>query len=178
MTSLKPKLILISDLWGKENGDWMEIYIQELNSDFKVTSYDSRELAEIPQSGLSEKEIHAQFVEGGIDRATENILRLEKNKCLVLAFSIGGTIAWKAALNGMPILKLIAVSSTRLRKEFQKPRCEIELIYGAQDENRPMDEWFEAIEVFPSILLGKPHELYTERNIIEKICGELSASLE
>lgn len=169
----KPKLILLTDLWGLENSEWLQKYMVVLEDRFKVNVYDSRHLAEIATNGLTVAEIHGEFLNGGIEKAVSKLIDLERKPVFVLAFSIGGTIAWKAALKGLPILKLWAISSTRLRKEYQKPPCEMELYFGEMDMNRPMDEWFETMEVYPSILRGKDHELYKEEGFIDCFLEEM-----
>lgn len=172
----KPKLIILSDLWGNENSEWLQYYSVLLETQFKLSFYDCRALAQIPTKGMTEPEIHHQFLHGGIDLAVEKLLETERKPGFVLGFSIGGTIAWKAALNGLPVIKFFAISSTRLRKEYQKPKCEIELYFGANDLNRPMDEWFEQLEIYPSILRGKNHDFYKEEAFANQLCEELISS--
>jgi|GEM_PF-2149192 hypothetical protein len=77
----------------------------------------------------------------------------------------------------MSIFKLIAISTTRLRKEHQKPAFKIELFFGDQDMNRPMDEWFEMMEIYPSILRDKKHELYHDESVAEYICNEMVSNI-
>ena len=53
----------------------------------------------------------------GIEIAVQTLLNKEKGEIKILAFSVGGTIAWKAALKGLKVSDLVAVSSNRLRYE-------------------------------------------------------------
>lgn len=172
----KPILLILSDINGNDENDWLKLYQEELDSHFKILYFDSRLLAGIDLADKSQDEIHAEFVDGGIDVAVEKLLTERVNQVFVLAFSIGGTIAWKAALNGMSVVKIVAVSSTRLRKEYQKPKCMIELFFGEKDMNRPMDEWFEPMEMFPNILYGKEHDMYKEESVAEKVVQELMSN--
>jgi alpha-beta hydrolase superfamily lysophospholipase len=170
---LKQRLIILSDLNGIENNAWLEEYRTKLNSFFDIREYDTRELAELESSGLTETEIHEEFINGGIEKAITNLLEKEKKPSVVLGFSVGGTIAWKAALQGMPVQKLMAVSSTRLRKEFQKPQCTIDLYFGGKDEFRPMDEWFEAMNLEPTIYNYAGHEFYKDGKFAHQILADM-----
>lgn len=121
---MKHRLIILSDLWGVTDASWLSKYVDKLLEDFQVTFYSSCELAEMPRKNLSEEERHNFFVNGGLERAVKNLVELEKDRLTVLAFSIGGAIAWKACLKGLDVKKLYAISSTRLRYETEnrKPK--------------------------------------------------------
>jgi len=80
----------------------------------------------------------------------------------ILGFSIGGYIAWKAALEGLKISNLIAVSATRLRFETIKPDCNIVLIYGAYDSFQPSIDWYNRLELDKIIYADENHDLYTK----------------
>lgn len=168
---IKPRLLLLSDLFGG-NPEWIEYYIQILESKFDVHYYDVLTLAEIDFSE-DEKEIHNQFLNGGIEKAVDNLLASEKNEVAVLAFSIGGTIAWKASLKGLKTTKLIAISSTRLRFETEIPNCEIKLYFGDQDLNSPNNEWFSKLKIEKHILENQKHQLYLDKKNVFLICSNL-----
>jgi len=137
---MKPKLIVLSDLWGFENAYWLTEYCKKLNTVFEVKIYDSCILGNVNVSNTSENKTHKQFVEWGIATAVEKLLTLENKKVTVLAFSIGGVIAWKAALKGLQFDCFYAVSSTRLRYETQKPDGILVLHYGEDDPYKPNTE--------------------------------------
>lgn len=113
-----------------------------LQSKFEIQYYDVLELANIASDNFVESEIHNQFLNGGIDKAIQNLLQLETGKILVLGFSIGGTIAWKASLQGLKITHLLAVSSTRLRYETEVPNGIVKLYFGEKDPNKPNHNGF------------------------------------
>ena len=68
---------------------------------------------------------------------------------VILAFSMGGSIAWEAGLKGMDIGRLYAVSSTRLRLQTEKPACQLQLFYGSDDPFQPDASWFETLKLDP-----------------------------
>lgn len=156
----KPKLLILSDLFGGKNPEWIKQYIDLLESKFCIQYYDVLELANIIVSDSTEIDIHNQFLNGGINEAVDNLLELEKGKVAVLGFSIGGTIAWKASLKGLKVLHLIAVSSTRLRYETHFPDCKIKLYFGENDKNKPDSRWFLNLDVPYEILENEQHQLY------------------
>ncbi len=159
---MKPKLIILSDLWGKKKSDWIDYYIKELQDCFALQYYDCCELGRLDISTYTEKNLHKQFTNGGIDRAVQNLLTLEKEKIHILAFSIGGVIGWKLAIKNQNILSLHAISSTRLRYETNKPKTKIKLYFGENDEYAPKNKWFDLMNINANIEKGKGHQLYIE----------------
>lgn len=166
---IKPRLLLLSDLFGG-NPEWIEYYIQVLESKFDIQYYDVLKLAEINLLA-DEKEIHNQFLNGGIEKAVSNLLDFEKEKVAVLGFSIGGTIAWKASLSGLKTTQLVAVSSTRLRFETKVPDCRIKLYYGDKDLNMPNIQWFLDLKILCQIVENQNHLLYQEKENVFLICS-------
>lgn len=171
---MKARLLLLSDLFGGKETEWIKQYRYLLESKFDTQYYDVLKLANISVSDLTEMDIHNQFLNGGIDKAVENLLKLEKEKTAVLGFSIGGTIAWKAALKGLKVSHLIAVSSTRLRHETQFPNCEIKLFFGENDPNKPKPEWFSDLKIPYQILKNQNHQLYLQKSQASLICSEFN----
>jgi hypothetical protein len=179
LPSHKPKLLIFSDLWGKEKGEWLTYYTSVLDDFFETTYYDCCELGEVDKTEFTERNLHAQLLNGGIDRAIRNLLLLETDSLNILAFSIGGYVAWKASLAGLKAQSIFAVSSTRLRTENEKPGAIIKLFYGENDSYKPEDHWFQDLELEYCILNNEGHDLYrSERNaalICAKIIGLVSS---
>ena len=90
------KLLILSDLWGNADAQWLSHYKELLSPFFDIVYYDSAELASIDTDMLTEEYLHQQYINGGIDRAVESLINREKEEVSVLGFSIGGTIVWKA----------------------------------------------------------------------------------
>lgn len=167
------KIILLSDLWGKERSEWVSHYISRLEKHFELSYYDCRELGRISGKGLTEEALHTRFINGGIERAVERLLNSEKEAVAVLGFSVGGYILWKACLSGLKTEQLFALSSTRLRYETEKPVCKIHLYYGENDRFRPESRWFEQMELEQNIYPNEGHELYRKREIAETVCSRI-----
>jgi hypothetical protein len=170
---MKPRLIILSDLWGKEKSDWVSAYVSLLKDNFEIQYYDCCELGEIDKTNYTEENLHNQFVNGGIEKAVQNLLKAEKNQIDFLTFSIGGTIAWKATLKGLNVRTLFALSSTRLRYENEIPNGTIKLYYGENDSNKPSENWFEKHSIDFEIIKNKKHNFYTEKHFAESICKEI-----
>lgn len=165
----KPRLLLLSDLFGG-NPEWIQNYIEILEPKFDVQYYDVLKLAQI-DSSTDEKEIHNQFLNGGIEKAANNLLDLERENVSVLGFSIGGTIAWKACLRGLKVIELVTVSSTRLRFENEISNCKIKLYFGEKDSNIPKYEWFSELGISNLIIENQNHLLYKEKENAFLICS-------
>ncbi|MDQ6470441.1 alpha/beta hydrolase [Flavobacterium sp. LHD-80] len=170
---MKPRLLILSDLFGGENPNWIKFYTDKLESTFEIQYYDVLKLANLHAFDLTETEIHSQFLNGGIEKAIENLLQLENEKVIVLGFSIGGTIAWKASLKALKTDCLFAVSSTRLRYEDKLPNCNIKLYFGENDSNKPSLEWFQKLNVPSEIFDNQKHQLYLENKNAQLICDEI-----
>lgn len=169
----KQKLIILSDLWGKEKSKWIAYYTEILGKHFDITYYDCCELGGIDKSEYSEESLHRQFVSGGIDMAVTTLLEKESNAANVLAFSIGGTIAWKASLLGLKTKSLIAVSATRLRYETEKPLTTIDLLYGTEDPYKPDSDWFQNMGIEENFIENEGHGLYQKKEVAELICRRI-----
>lgn len=170
---MKKRLIILSDLWGREKSEWINQYTDLLNDAFETSFYDSCELGKIDKSVYEEKSLHGQFINNGIETAVNTLLDPEKGKVNILAFSIGGTIAWKFGIASNNIESLYCISSTRLRNENIKPNGNIELYYGEDDKFKPQLNWFEKMEVHYDIIKGHGHLLYTDNDFATMLCKRI-----
>jgi hypothetical protein len=170
----KPRLIILSDLWGTQANDWV-VYYTELLHEFDIQYYDCCLLGDVETLAQNQESIHQQFVVSGIDSAVDELLALEREEVNILAFSIGGVIAWKAGLKGLNMKCLYAVSSTRLRYETTKPSGNLKLYYGEDDSSKPSKEWFENLSVDFEILKNKDHKMYSEKGVAVQLCMEINS---
>ncbi len=159
---------MLSDLWGKDKNHWISNYHDFLSPHFEWQYYETTALADLNTPNLSQEERHDFFVQQGIKTAVSNLLNAEPHPIYVLAFSIGGTIAWKAALKGPNILGLYAISATRLRYETENPSFPIKLLYGEKDPYRPDNQWFQNKNMEWKILAGEAHEVYTQAAFVNQ----------
>ncbi|WP_108868315.1 alpha/beta hydrolase [Aquimarina aquimarini] len=170
---MKPKLILLSDLWGYKKSDWTNYYISNLENHFEIQYYDCCKLGELDTSIYLEENLHQQFVNGGINLAVQNLLKLEKGKTSILGFSVGGTIGWKFALKNKNTSSLYAISSTRLRYETNKPKAKTILYYGEDDINTPKEEWYKTMNIDVFIEDSEKHQMYTKPEFAKKLCNSI-----
>lgn len=167
------KLVIISDMWGAKKGLWITSYFGYLQQYYNIEFYDCQQLGNIDVVISSEENVHRAFVDGGIDTAVKNLLLKEKTPAHYLAFSMGGNIAYKAALKGLPVKSLTAISSTRIRFENQKPNTDLNLIFGERDEFRPDEDWMNAVGADINVIPNFGHHLYSDEKIISDVCLEL-----
>lgn len=168
-------MIIVSDLWGKDRSEWIELYTTILKQKFDLFFYNSCLLGDVDKSVYDQHVLHQQFVRGGIDTAFKHLSKLEKHPIHILAFSVGGTIAWKYGLQTGNIISLTCVSSTRLRKETEKPIGDINLYFGEEDEYTPNVEWFKKMGINSHIIPSKGHQMYLETDFAEKLCHRMLA---
>lgn len=171
------RLVIISDMWGAKKGLWVTSYLGYLQQYFDIVFYDIQQLANLDLKVNSEKNIHEAFINGGIDSAVAHLLKREKVASHYLAFSTGGTIAWKAGLQGLPMKSLYSISSTRIRLEREKPNAPTTLLFGELDEHRPSEEWSIALGIENEVIGNFGHELYSDEKIIKKVCIDLLQSV-
>ncbi|WP_010183051.1 alpha/beta hydrolase [Aquimarina agarilytica] len=170
---MKEKLIIISDLWGTEKTEWIINYTKILKTKFDITFYNSCELGKIDKSNYNQNSLHRQFITGGIEIAVDRLAILEKHPITILAFSIGGTIAWKFGIKSKKIKTLICVSSTRLRKETERPNGKLALYFGEKDEFKPTTEWLSTMALEYKIISNKGHLLYHEPKFAKLVSNKL-----
>lgn len=167
------RLVIISDMWGAKKGLWITSYLGYLQQYFDIVFYDIQQLANLDLKVNSGENIHKAFVEGGIDIAVAHLLKKEKEPSHYLAFSTGGTIAWKAANLGLPMKSLYTVSATRIRYENEKPEVPTKLIFGENDSFKPSKEWEGKLDIEIESVANFGHTLYSDEKIIKKVCKDL-----
>lgn len=165
------EVIVISDLWGHRQPIALAPYQAALGPDVQLRYYDATLLADIAPSVKRQEELHKAFVNGGIDRAVQQLLKLEPNATHLLGCSVGGIIAWRYLSQQAPERRLLAerrlwaFSATRLRYEQECPPANIHLYYGEHDPYIPNTEWFEDMRLTPTIIPGADHDIYRHLNI-------------
>jgi len=160
-------LAIISDLWGSEHSSWWADYQAYFGDIYhNVILYDARKLADIAPSGLSQQDIHNQFLHGGVDKVISKIQREYDSKSYdLLGVSIGGYIAWQIALSSSYVQRLAVISATRLRYKERKPSAAILTIFGAEDEYKPDQDWTDKMDAVNIPRQG--HNLYQNINILK-----------
>ncbi|MFS4493566.1 hypothetical protein [Maribacter sp. 2308TA10-17] len=167
------KLVILSDMWGAKKGLWITSYLGYLQQYYDITYYDIQQLSNIDVQIQTTDNVHRAFVEGGIDTAVAHLLKKETESAHYLGFSMGGTIAWKAGLMGLPMKSLYTVSSTRIRAEEEKPACNVVSLFGDQDVYRPKLDWHQKVGVKSDLIEGFGHTMYGDEKIISRVCLDL-----
>lgn len=166
---MNKQLVILSDLWGASRCDWVDLFAQWVPSDYEVKFLDSCTLGDIDMQDLTESNIHKQFVDFGIDRATQSLIDLKLENATFIGCSVGGTIAWKAAMQGLSMQKLITISATRIRYELTKPQCDTSAYFGSLDRYKPDAEWYDMIGLKPHEFTNRGHDIYNTESIIKQI---------
>lgn len=164
----KKRILILSDLWGDSRRDWAASYITSFQEEYEVLPLCSATLAGINPEGKDQEELHRAFVDGGIDRAVHSLLDLNMEATQIIGLSIGGTIAWRAALAGFQTARLTTVSATRLRLEMEKPDIDLTLIYGERDIFKPQPAWAEMHNLLLHNIPGKGHEVYLNARLVKR----------
>lgn len=157
---MKKEIIVISDLWGKSKSNWFDKYVEKLGDNYTLKYYDACLLGEVETEPYEQDQLHHQFVQFGINNAIDNLLELEKSNRIYIGCSVGGVIAWKAGLKGLPIEKLITISSTRLRKESKAPNCQLYNFFGNNDVHKPNSEWLNSSIYGATFIIDGSHDIY------------------
>ncbi len=167
---MKERLVIISDLWGEQKASWLQNYVALLSETFELVFYDSCVLGNVSTEVFEEEALHRQFVQGGVDAAVASLIKKETKPVKILAFSIGGLIAWKYGLQTGNISHLVCVSSTRLRMEKKRPKGEIQLYFGENDPYQPTSEWMNTLDVASYSVPNKAHTMYSDPAFIKMLC--------
>ena len=134
-------------------------------------------MANINPTVETHENVHSEFVNGGICTAVAHLLKKETEPAHYLGFSMGGTIAWKAGLMGLPMKSIYTVSSTRIRAEESKPECDVTALFGDTDIYRPKLDWHERVGVKSDVISGFGHTMYADEKIISRVCLDLLNSV-
>ncbi len=149
------------------------MYSEGLKKNYTLQVYDSCQLAGISTMHSTPEERHRKFITGGIEKAVQNLVSKVSTKAFILGFSIGGTLAWKAVLNGLTSPGLFLISATRLRYEKEKPAVPIQLYYGENDRYRPKNSWFTKMALQPQTVARKGHAFYRHKKMAALLIDEL-----
>src|SRR5690606_32759316 len=122
------KLVVISDMWGAKKGLWIASYFGYLQQHYDIVFHDSQQLGGVDVPLGTEENLQRAFLEGGIGTAVAQLLRKETQPAHYLAFGIGASIGYKAALAGLPMKSLTAISAVDLEGEGQRPDVPLQLI--------------------------------------------------
>lgn len=171
------RLVIVSDMWGTKKGLWITSYLGYLQQHYDIVFYDCQELANINLTIENHENLHAEFVNDGIDTAVNHLLKKEKIPSHYLAFSMGGTIAYKAGILGLPIKSLYAISSTRVRFQKEIPSFSTKFLFGSNDSFRPDELWEKETGNKIDIAFKYGHELYSDEKIIKEVCQYLLAKV-
>ena len=172
---MKPLLVLLSDLWGAKKSEWWPLNTDFLGSHYEPIWLDSCTLGGINTMPYTQEHLHQQFIHGGIDRAVTNLLQQSQQwptSRTILAFSVGGVIAWKAIQAGLKVDRLYAISATRLRYEEVPLLMNGQLWYGSDDAFRPQSEWLAQQQLKTEILVGYGHDCYQDGMIAQDVAKQ------
>lgn len=171
------RLVVLSDMWGAKKGLWITSYLGYLQQYFDIVFYDIRKLSDVNLISDSVDDLYEAFTKGGMNTAMAQLLLKEREESHYLTFCAGGTVAWNAALCGLPMKSLTAISPVDLHLLQEKPDCKINLLYGEYQEYIPTPEWLSEMDVNLEIMPRFGRELYSDDYIIQKVCMDLLDSL-
>ncbi|MGB5648306.1 MAG: hypothetical protein WBM55_14385 [Muriicola sp.] len=170
------KLIILSDMWGSKKGLWITSYLGYLQQYFDIQYHDTQQLAGVDLIVSTSENLYEAFNNGGMETAVAQLLHKEKEPCHYLTFCAGGTVAWNAALQGLPMKSLYAISPIDLPLDAPKPDCPVRLLFGEKDKVVPSGEWAISKGVSLEVLPQYGHELYSDEMIVQKVCLRLLES--
>ncbi len=167
------RLVILSDLWGAKKGLWITSYLGYLQQYFDIVYYDTSQLAYLQPGTNTPERLTAAFEKGGLRRAVKSLMERESTPAHYLAFCAGGTVVWNAALQGLPVKSLYAVSPLHLHRESNAPDFPVTLLFGEYMDDRPSRNWAAKLGVPMEIVPRFGHEMYSDEKIIQKVCRDL-----
>lgn len=169
----KPILYIILDMLSTDFETWFDLYFEQLEPMYNIFTYTPRTLGEIDLNITAKDEIHSEFIHGGIEKAVEKLNSMVTKEAIVLGFSIGGTIAWKASLKNKNIKELFLISPTRVRLEPKKSSSKINLYFGEDDVYKPNKDWFQKMNINPILIDKSDHEMYKDSLFALALCDDI-----
>ena len=171
------RLVVLSDIWGAKKGMWITSYLGYLQQYFEIVYYDSQQLADLDLVNFTPEGVMEALDQGGMDTAIAQLLIKETVPSHYLSFCCGGLIGWKAALKGVPMKSLYAVSPLNIQSENERPDIPVTLLYGEYQEDRPSQEWADHMQVPIEVVPNFGRELYTDEKIIGKVSLNILESM-
>jgi hypothetical protein len=172
-STMAERLVILSDMWGSKKGLWITSYLGYLQQYFDIVFYDSQQLTGIESAGSTTENICEALAGGGVQRAAKQLIRKEKIPSHYLTFCAGGTIAWQAALMGLPVKSLYSVSPVLLSEQLKKPSCPVKLMFGEYQEDVPSESWAVSRGIEYKKVQRFGRELYSDEKIIREVCMNL-----
>lgn len=169
----KPPLWILSDMWGWSNALWKELYLTEFAPYFELSFIDVRTLAQIPKNLTDEQSMHEYYLEYGIDQCLEHLAPQLIPGLSVIGLSIGGYIAWRLSTLQQSRLRVVCISTTRLRYELPKDIQLHFLVFGVNDPFRPDDQWMTQYPYNYQLWNQGGHDIYKERGVIRAVSALL-----
>ncbi|QBA63353.1 hypothetical protein [Muriicola soli] len=167
------KLVILSDMWGSKKGLWITSYLGYLQQYFDIQFHDTQQLSDVEPMVYTAENLYDAFRDGGRDYAVAQLLKKETKPAHYLTFCAGGTVAWLAAQQGLPMKSLYAVSPIDLPLEAPKPDCPVRLLFGGKDKDIPSSDWADKKSVSLEVMPQYGHELYSDEMVIKKVCLSL-----
>lgn len=171
------RLVVLSDMMGAKHGMFITSYLGYLQSYFDITYYDSQHLANIDIPVKTLENVREAFRDGGIDTGVVHLLNKEHEASHYLTFCAGGDIAYRAALMGLPVKSLTAISPMYMEEVTGVPDCPVKLLYGGKDEVRVSESWKTAMGVEVEEIPDFGHQLYSDEKIIQHVCKSMLDNL-
>jgi hypothetical protein len=146
--------LVISDIHGRPSDlDWLATH-------GAVEYLSLGELCGEPS--INGAELHAHlFEQGGMERAVLRLREVATNGLFGLGYSAGGTALWRAVKEGLHLIALVCVSSTRLRYE-SKLMIPTHTFWGELDTHKPSEEWCRTVPSSSVVYKGLGHGFYDE----------------
>ena len=118
---------------------------------------------------LSGEALHRHlFCEGGAEVAAARLSTEVDIPGFGLGFSAGGTILWRAAARGVPLLGVFCISSTRLRDEGPMTTPN-QVFFGGRDPLQPPSDWLDRVPERSIVHPGATHDYYSDPGSKEMI---------
>ncbi|WP_119344364.1 hypothetical protein [Facilibium subflavum] len=163
--------IIISDIYGFKEND-LPGYLSRTakileSAGYKCDIYSSLNLAGIDRT-IGKNKCHKLFLEDGLDKSINTLIKKNKKYEIGVGFSIGGAILWKACMRDQAYLSnLICFSSTRLRYESAKIDSHTILFFGQDDFYKPSMDTIDKLSNSYFIFDSQAHDFYHDMEILE-----------
>ena len=109
---------------------------------------------------LSGEALHRYLIQAdGMGRVVGSLRDRLSDGFIGIGYSAGGTALWRVVASGVPCAALACVSSTRLRDENAIPVPSL-VVFGAEDGNRPADNWLARVPSRAVVLSHATHDYY------------------
>ena len=176
---MSQRLVMVSDVSGSRQDNWITTYLAALHPHFEITYYDLQELGKVSLKQVRSAFMREAFEKEGWALAQRNFIEEERatggQDTIYLGFGLGSKLIWNSVSEELPAKSLWMVSSPELGPVDHVGLIPSYFYFGGQDHSAQravLSENSERLSIVPHF----GSSMYMDEEIATGICQDLIES--